>query len=68
MTPKRRSGSGGRPRKRAYDDEEDEAFEVKSVGKKRRGRPPNEKLSPNPPKLTKMMKKLVNAVVNYQDR
>ena len=36
--------------------------------KKRRGRPPAEKLSPNPPKVTKMMKKLYQLVVNYKDR
>ncbi|XP_068130422.1 transcription activator BRG1 isoform X1 [Hyperolius riggenbachi] len=35
--------------------------------KKRRGRPPAEKLSPNPPNLTKKMKKVVDAVIKYKD-
>ena len=38
--------------------------------KKRRGRPPlvdREKMDPNPPKLTKMMSKLIEVVVNYED-
>lgn len=34
---------------------------------KKRGRPPAEKLSPNPPSLTKKMKKIVDAVVKYKD-
>ncbi|XP_041443187.1 transcription activator BRG1 isoform X6 [Xenopus laevis] len=34
---------------------------------KKRGRPPAEKLSPNPPKLTKKMKKIVDAVIKYKD-
>lgn len=34
---------------------------------KKRGRPPAEKLSPNPPSLTKKMKKTVDAVVKYKD-
>ena len=36
--------------------------------KKRRGRPPLEKHQPNPPRLTRVMKKLYNIVVNYKDR
>ena len=36
--------------------------------KKKRGRPPVEKPTPNPPRTTKMMKKLYNLVVNYKDR
>lgn len=35
--------------------------------KKRRGRPPAEKLPPNPPKLTKQMSTLVDMVINYKD-
>lgn len=35
--------------------------------KKKRGRPPAEKLSPNPPNLTKKMKKTVDAVIKYKD-
>ncbi|XP_041436072.1 probable global transcription activator SNF2L2 isoform X6 [Xenopus laevis] len=35
--------------------------------KKRRGRPPAEKLSPNPPKLTKQMNAVVDTVINYKD-
>uniref|UniRef100_A0A8C5M013 SWI/SNF related BAF chromatin remodeling complex subunit ATPase 4 n=1 Tax=Leptobrachium leishanense TaxID=445787 RepID=A0A8C5M013_9ANUR len=34
---------------------------------KKRGRPPAEKLSPNPPNLTKKMKKIVDAVIKYKD-
>ncbi|XP_060082596.1 probable global transcription activator SNF2L2 isoform X1 [Ylistrum balloti] len=35
--------------------------------KKKRGRPPVEKLPPNPPKLTKMMKKLLDVIIHYKD-
>ncbi|XP_013786045.1 transcription activator BRG1-like isoform X1 [Limulus polyphemus] len=35
--------------------------------KKKRGRPPLEKMSPNPPKLTKQMKKLIDVVIKYKD-
>uniref|UniRef100_A0A8D0AKL4 SWI/SNF related BAF chromatin remodeling complex subunit ATPase 4 n=1 Tax=Sander lucioperca TaxID=283035 RepID=A0A8D0AKL4_SANLU len=35
---------------------------------RKRGRPPAEKLSPNPPALTKKMKKIVDAVIKYKDR
>ena len=38
-----------------------------SKGKKKRGRPPVEKLSPNPPKLTKQMNAVVDTVINYRD-
>ncbi|XP_064170613.1 transcription activator BRG1-like isoform X1 [Anguilla rostrata] len=34
---------------------------------KKRGRPPAEKLSPNPPALTKKMRKTVEAVIKYRD-
>ncbi|XP_063431293.1 probable global transcription activator SNF2L2 isoform X2 [Mytilus trossulus] len=35
--------------------------------KKRRGRPPVEKQPPNPPKLTKIMKKIMSIVLRYKD-
>ena len=41
---------------------------VEPKEKKRRGRPPLEKHQPNPPRLTRVMKKLYNIVVNYKDR
>uniref|UniRef100_A0A8C3MS65 Uncharacterized protein n=1 Tax=Geospiza parvula TaxID=87175 RepID=A0A8C3MS65_GEOPR len=34
---------------------------------KKRGRPPAEKLSPNPPPLTRKMRKIVDAVIKYKD-
>uniref|UniRef100_A0A4W5NWX4 SWI/SNF related BAF chromatin remodeling complex subunit ATPase 4 n=1 Tax=Hucho hucho TaxID=62062 RepID=A0A4W5NWX4_9TELE len=45
-------------RKRNRDKDED------GKRQKKRGRPPAEKLSPNPPALTKKMKKIVDAVIN----
>ncbi len=41
--------------------------EVVDKVKKRRGRPPAEKLPPNPPKLTKQMNTIVDMVINYKD-
>uniref|UniRef100_A0AAR2JKJ5 SWI/SNF related, matrix associated, actin dependent regulator of chromatin, subfamily a, member 4 n=1 Tax=Pygocentrus nattereri TaxID=42514 RepID=A0AAR2JKJ5_PYGNA len=38
-----------------------------SKKQKKRGRPPAEKLSPNPSSLTKKMKKIVDAVIKYKD-
>lgn len=38
-----------------------------SKKQKKRGRPPAEKLSPNPQALTKKMKKTVDAVIKYKD-
>lgn len=38
-----------------------------SKKQKKRGRPPAEKLSPNPATLTKKMKKTVDAVIKYKD-
>lgn len=35
---------------------------------RKRGRPPAEKLSPNPLGLTKKMRKIVDAVIKYKDR
>ena len=52
-----------KPRKRKVEKEEEKPKE-----KKRRGRPPVEKLPPNPKKLTKKMKKLLNVILNYKDR
>ncbi|XP_061606190.1 SWI/SNF related, matrix associated, actin dependent regulator of chromatin, subfamily a, member 4a isoform X3 [Phyllopteryx taeniolatus] len=51
------SSSSGRGR--------DKDEEVKKA--KKRGRPPAEKLSPNPASLTKKMKKTVDAVIKYKD-
>jgi SWI/SNF-related matrix-associated actin-dependent regulator of chromatin subfamily A protein 2/4 len=51
------------------DDDDDPPIKEKAKGeKKRRGRPPVEKMTPNPPKLTKMLKKLFDVVVHYKDR
>lgn len=36
--------------------------------KKPRGRPPAEKLSPNPPKLVNQMKKIIKLIVDFKDR
>ncbi|KAM9820345.1 putative global transcription activator SNF2L2 [Neosynchiropus ocellatus] len=35
--------------------------------KRKRGRPPAEKLPPNPPELTKLLNTLVDMVINYKD-
>ena len=50
-----------KPRKRKADKEDEKP-------KKKRGRPPVEKLPPNPSKLTKVMRKLLDVVLNYKDR
>ncbi|KAL0993055.1 hypothetical protein UPYG_G00102670 [Umbra pygmaea] len=55
------SSSGGGGGGRSRDKDED----VKKT--KKRGRPPAEKLTPNPPSLTKKMKKVVDAVIKYKD-
>jgi len=55
-TPGSSSGRGGG---RDKDDDGKKA--------KKRGRPPAEKLSPNPMSLTKKMKKIVDAVIKYKD-
>uniref|UniRef100_A0A4W6F050 SWI/SNF related BAF chromatin remodeling complex subunit ATPase 4a n=1 Tax=Lates calcarifer TaxID=8187 RepID=A0A4W6F050_LATCA len=54
-----------RKRKRDRDHDGGPDEEVKKA--KKRGRPPAEKLSPNPPSLTKKMKKIVDAVIKYKD-
>lgn len=51
-----------KPRKRKAEKEEE------TKPKKRRGRPPVEKLPPNPRKLTSVMKKVLDVVLNYKDR
>ncbi|CAL1540648.1 unnamed protein product [Lymnaea stagnalis] len=50
---------GSRKKHQSFDDEPKE--------KKKRGRPPLEKQQPNPPNLTRTMRKLYNIVVNYKD-
>lgn len=35
--------------------------------KRKRGRPPAEKLPPNPPELTRQLNTLVDMVINYKD-
>ncbi len=56
-----------RQHKKAILENDDEDDEPLKKPKKRRGRPPVEKLIPNPPKLTKMMRKLLDVVMNYED-
>lgn len=53
--------SSGKKRKREVIDTEEPKI------KKRRGRPPLKKMSPNPPKLTVQMKKLLDIVIHYKD-
>lgn len=55
-------------RKRRRNVDKDPAKEDVEKAKKRRGRPPAEKLSPNPPKLTKQMNAIIDTVINYKDR
>uniref|UniRef100_A0A8C0LSX4 SWI/SNF related BAF chromatin remodeling complex subunit ATPase 2 n=1 Tax=Canis lupus dingo TaxID=286419 RepID=A0A8C0LSX4_CANLU len=54
-------------RKRRRNVDKDPAKEDVEKAKKRRGRPPAEKLSPNPPKLTKQMNAIIDTVINYKD-
>uniref|UniRef100_A0A673BWX0 Probable global transcription activator SNF2L2 n=1 Tax=Sphaeramia orbicularis TaxID=375764 RepID=A0A673BWX0_9TELE len=56
-----------RKRKRRQDKESLGREDSSSKAKKRRGRPPAEKLSPNPPKLTKQMNTIIDTVINYRD-
>lgn len=51
-------------RKRKRDDDGDSEPKTK----KKRGRPPLDKMSPNPLKLTVQMKKLLDIVIKYKDR
>ncbi|XP_061586711.1 probable global transcription activator SNF2L2 isoform X3 [Cololabis saira] len=57
-----------RKRKRRHDKDSSSRDESSSSkARKRRGRPPVEKLSPNPPKLTKQMNTIIDTVINYRD-
>lgn len=56
-----------KPRKRKAEKNDDDT-PAKDKPKKKRGRPPVEKMPPNPPKLTKTLKKLLDVVLNYKDR
>ncbi|KAM9360220.1 putative global transcription activator SNF2L2 [Symphorus nematophorus] len=56
-----------RKRKRRQDKDSSSRDDGGSKAKKRRGRPPAEKLSPNPPKLTKQMNTIIDTVINYRD-
>ncbi|XP_050769847.1 probable global transcription activator SNF2L2 isoform X2 [Gymnogyps californianus] len=53
--------------KRRRNLDKDSGKEDGEKAKKRRGRPPAEKLSPNPPKLTKQMNAIIDTVINYKD-
>lgn len=60
---------GRKKRRRIEDDEFDEPDIDKSSKKpKKRGRPPVDKSSPNPSKLTKAMKRLIQIVIEYKDK
>ena len=60
---------GGRKRrKKDEDDDDDNGNGMEDKPKKRRGRPPVEKLTPVTPRLTRCMKKLLDIVVGYEDR
>lgn len=54
-------------RKRKRHADKDTGKDDGEKAKKRRGRPPAEKLSPNPPKLTKQMSAIIDTVINYRD-
>uniref|UniRef100_A0A672J5M2 Probable global transcription activator SNF2L2 n=1 Tax=Salarias fasciatus TaxID=181472 RepID=A0A672J5M2_SALFA len=56
-----------RKRKRRQDKDSSSREDAGAKSKKRRGRPPAEKLSPNPPKLTKQMNTIIDTVINYRD-
>lgn len=56
-----------RKRKRRQDKDSSSREDGSAKAKKRRGRPPAEKLSPNPPKLTKQMNTIIDTVINYRD-
>uniref|UniRef100_A0A671RP94 Probable global transcription activator SNF2L2 n=1 Tax=Sinocyclocheilus anshuiensis TaxID=1608454 RepID=A0A671RP94_9TELE len=55
-------------RKRSRHVDRDLRREDGDKAKKRRGRPPAEKLSPNPPKLMKQMNAIIDTVINYRDQ
>ncbi|XP_028433219.1 putative global transcription activator SNF2L2 isoform X2 [Perca flavescens] len=56
-----------RKRKRRQDKDSSSREDGGSKAKKKRGRPPAEKHSPNPPKLTKQMNTIIDTVINYRD-
>ncbi|XP_047236920.1 probable global transcription activator SNF2L2 [Girardinichthys multiradiatus] len=56
-----------RKRKRRQDKDSSSRDDGGMKAKKRRGRPPAEKLSPNPPKLTKQMNTIIDTVINYRE-
>ncbi|XP_019741705.1 probable global transcription activator SNF2L2 [Hippocampus comes] len=67
----------GDPRKRKHDEGRDKEPPLPAAAaahdgrgekvKRKRGRPPAEKLPPNPPELTRQLSALVDMVVNYKD-
>ncbi|KAL2087284.1 hypothetical protein ACEWY4_018343 [Coilia grayii] len=61
------TSSGGRGRDRGRDRDRDRDRVDDGRRQRRRGRPPSEKISPNPPTLTKKMKKIVDAIIKYKD-
>uniref|UniRef100_H2YVT5 Global transcription activator SNF2L2 n=1 Tax=Ciona savignyi TaxID=51511 RepID=H2YVT5_CIOSA len=57
-----------RQRKRRRDQDEEKGKDSgPSLVKKKRGRPPMEKPAPNPPKLTKQMRRIIDHVIKYTD-
>uniref|UniRef100_A0A8C6L672 SWI/SNF related BAF chromatin remodeling complex subunit ATPase 2 n=1 Tax=Nothobranchius furzeri TaxID=105023 RepID=A0A8C6L672_NOTFU len=56
-----------RKRKRRQDKDTSSRDNGGMKAKKRRGRPPAEKFSPNPPKLTKQMNTIIDTVINYRE-
>lgn len=54
-------------KRKAEKDQKDKDPKGGDKPKKRRGRPPLEKHPPNPPKLTKIMKKILSIVMKYKD-
>ena len=70
VTPEKKKGrksrggkSEGKSKRRARGGDSDDEVPKK----KPRGRPPAEKLSPNPPKLVNQMKKIIKLVVDFKD-
>ncbi|XP_015906861.2 probable global transcription activator SNF2L2 [Parasteatoda tepidariorum] len=64
-TRRRRCAPGTSGKKRKKEKEIDPDAEPEK--KKRRGRPPMEKMQPNPPRLTVQMRKLLDIVIHYKD-
>ncbi|GIY43299.1 hypothetical protein CDAR_27011 [Caerostris darwini] len=63
--PKRKVKDGSSTSKKRKKEKDLEDGEPEK--KKRRGRPPMEKMQPNPPRLTVQMKKLLEIVIHYKD-